>query len=68
MSKKVLTQTLHRLESSGLIVRRAIRSAPPGSEYALTPLGRSLLEPVVALSRWAEDNAEAIVAAQERTP
>jgi DNA-binding HxlR family transcriptional regulator len=68
ISKKVLTQTLRRLEGSGLVRRRAIRSAPPGAEYALTTLGESLLEPVTVLARWAEQHAEQVAAAREGTP
>jgi DNA-binding HxlR family transcriptional regulator len=65
ISKKVLTQTLRRLESSGLVRRRAIRAAPPGAEYALTPLGESLVEPVSVLARWAEQHAEQVAAARD---
>jgi DNA-binding HxlR family transcriptional regulator len=65
ISKKVLTQTLRRLEGSGLVRRRAIPSAPPGAEYALTGLGESLLEPVTVLARWAEQHGEQVVAAAE---
>jgi len=58
ISKKMLTQTLRRLEARGLVERRRLAGAPPGVEYRLTELGRSLLEPVRALSQWAEDHAE----------
>jgi DNA-binding HxlR family transcriptional regulator len=68
ISKKVLTQTLRRLEGSGLVRRRAIRSAPPGAEYALTGLGESLVEPVTVLARWAEQHAEQVAAARDGTP
>jgi DNA-binding HxlR family transcriptional regulator len=51
ISKKMLTQTLRRLGDNGLVERRALRTAPPGAEYHLTDLGRSLLEPLAALSR-----------------
>jgi DNA-binding HxlR family transcriptional regulator len=67
ISKKVLTQTLRRLEGSGLVRRRAIPSAPPGAEYALTGLGESLLEPVTVLARWAEQHGEQVVEAAEGT-
>jgi DNA-binding HxlR family transcriptional regulator len=30
ISKKMLTQTLRKLESKGLVERRALRTAPPG--------------------------------------
>jgi DNA-binding HxlR family transcriptional regulator len=53
ISKKMLAETLRRLERNGLVARRAISSAPAGVEYRLTPLGESLLEPVRVLSRWA---------------
>lgn len=60
ISKKVLTQTLRKLERNGLVERRALRTAPPGAEYRLTPLGQSLLGPVSELARWAEEHAEAL--------
>ena len=66
ISKKMLTQTLRKLEVNGLIVRRVIPSAPPGAEYALTPLGQTLLVPVVELARWAEQNGEQVAAEQDR--
>jgi DNA-binding HxlR family transcriptional regulator len=66
ISKKMLTQTLRKLEVNGLVERRALREAPPGMEYRLTPLGRTLLEPVRSLSRWAEEHADELLAAQER--
>jgi hypothetical protein len=48
--KKMLTQTLRKLESSRPVERRALRSPPPCAEYRLTEFGRSLLEPVRSLS------------------
>ena len=51
ISKKMLTQTLRKLEANGLIERRVLAAAPPGAEYRLTPLGLTLLEPVRSLSR-----------------
>ena len=66
ISKKMLTQTLRKLESNGLVDKRTLRTAPPGTEYRLTELGRSLLEPVQALSQWAEANTEALLDARER--
>jgi DNA-binding HxlR family transcriptional regulator len=66
ISKKMLVQTLRKLERNGLIQRRAIRARPPGVEYRLTPLGESLLEPIGMLSRWAETHADDVVRAQDR--
>jgi len=66
VSKKMLTQTLRKLEGHGLVERRERPAAPVRVEYRLTELGATLLGPVESLSRWAEDNAEGILAAQDR--
>jgi DNA-binding HxlR family transcriptional regulator len=66
ISAKVLTQTLRRLERAGLVARTAYAEAPPRVEYALTELGRSLLEPIGAFGRWAEEHADEVLAAEER--
>lgn len=58
ISKKMLTQTLRKLERNHLVTRRALATAPAGAEYQLTELGRSLLGPVSVLARWAEEHAE----------
>lgn len=58
VSKKMLTQTLRKLERNALVERRSLATAPPGVEYRLTSLGHSLLEPVSVLARWAEEHAE----------
>lgn len=57
ISPKILTQTLRRLERDGLVRRQVHPTSPPSVEYALTPLGRSLLDPSRALRAWAEANA-----------
>lgn len=63
ISKKMLTQTLRKLERSGLVRRRVLATAPAGVEYELTELGHTLLGPVEVLARWAEDHADALAAA-----
>jgi DNA-binding HxlR family transcriptional regulator len=68
ISKKVLTQTLRRLERHGLVARQAFAVVPPRVEYGLTELGATLLEPIAALTRWAEDNGAKVVAALEGPP
>ncbi|WP_211245573.1 winged helix-turn-helix transcriptional regulator [Actinomadura oligospora] len=66
VSDKVLTESLHRLLANGLVARRSFAEAPPRVEYALTPLGRTLLEgPLLALGHWLEGHAEELLAAQE---
>lgn len=54
VSQKVLTQTLRSLERDGLVSRKVHPDASPRVEYALTPLGRTLLEPLQTLCRWTE--------------
>src|SRR4051795_1264471 len=56
VSKKMLTQTLRALERDGLLTRTVYAEVPPKVEYDLTPLGRSFLEPVTTLCKWATDN------------
>ncbi|MFC4082559.1 winged helix-turn-helix transcriptional regulator [Amycolatopsis samaneae] len=65
ISTKVLTEALRRLEYSGLIDRRA-EDVPSRVEYALTELGASLLGPIEAFGRWAHENGDEVMAAQER--
>ncbi|MFP2957898.1 winged helix-turn-helix transcriptional regulator [Myxococcus sp. 1LA] len=56
LTQKALTQCLRRLERNGLIERRIIPISPVGVEYAMTPLGRSLLEPFKTLYAWMNAN------------
>jgi DNA-binding HxlR family transcriptional regulator len=57
ISKKMLTQTLHKLERNGLVEREA-------RVYALTALGASLLGVVGALAGWAEEHTDALLEAR----
>lgn len=65
ISQRMLTLTLRGLERDGLVSRHVEPTVPPRVEYALTDLGRTLLEPVRALAQWALDHREAIHAAQQ---
>ncbi|MBT9288456.1 winged helix-turn-helix transcriptional regulator [Prosthecodimorpha staleyi] len=64
VSQKVLSETLRSLERDGLVDRAVFATVPVTVEYSITPLGRTLVETAQALTRWAEANVEAIVAAQ----
>jgi DNA-binding HxlR family transcriptional regulator len=66
VAPKVLTQTLRALERDGLITRHVYAEVPPRVEYALTPLGRSLTEPLGVVQEWAERNVSKVMAARER--
>ena len=56
VSQRMLTLTVRGLERDGLIARTVTPSIPPRVDYALTDLGRSLLDPVSALGDWAIAN------------
>ncbi len=56
ISQRMLTLTLRGLERDGLVSRTVFPTIPPRVDYALTPLGVTLLEPVTALGAWANDN------------
>lgn len=53
ISKRMLTQTLRALERDGLVTRHVFPTTPPSVEYRLSPLGRSVHEPLAALADWA---------------
>jgi DNA-binding HxlR family transcriptional regulator len=64
VAPKVLAQTLRRMERDGLVTREVFAEVPPRVEYALTDLGRSLIEPIAVLGNWAEVHVGQITAAQ----
>jgi len=66
ISQRMLTLTLRGLERDGLVTRTVFPSVPPRVDYALTPLGETLLEPVLALAAWAGEHREDIQAARDR--
>ncbi|MDG4553594.1 MAG: helix-turn-helix domain-containing protein [Candidatus Competibacter sp.] len=64
ISQRMLTLCLRGLERDGLIKRTVYAVMPPHVEYELTPLGRSLTEPVIALGTWAFEHIADIEAAR----
>jgi DNA-binding HxlR family transcriptional regulator len=66
ISQRMLTLTLRALERDGLVLRTVFPTIPPRVEYALTELGRSLLEPVSGLGLWARRNRAVIEDARRR--
>lgn len=64
VTQKALTQCLRRLERNGLVSRRVIAGSPIGVEYAITPLGSSLKEPIRALHAWTLDHEAEILTAR----
>ena len=68
VSQKMLTQTLRGLERDGLVERKVYAVIPPRVEYSLSPLGETLVAPLSALCRWAEEHFWEVERARERTP
>jgi DNA-binding HxlR family transcriptional regulator len=66
ISQRMLTLTLRGLERDGLVTRTIFPTIPPRVDYELTDLGRTLLEPVLAISQWAERHREEIQASRLR--
>lgn len=66
ISKRMLTQSLRELERDGLVSREVFPTKPPSVEYTLTPMGESLLHPIMELIGWAEKYMPAIDKARAR--
>jgi DNA-binding HxlR family transcriptional regulator len=64
ISQRMLTVTLRGLERDGLATRTVHPTVPPRVDYALTPLGRTLLDTVCDLVRWAAEHVPEIDAAR----
>ncbi len=56
ISQKMLTVTLRTLEADGLVSRTVFPEVPPRVEYAITPLGESLIPHIEGLAKWAHEN------------
>lgn len=65
ISQKVLTQALRKLERNGIITRTVYPVVPPKVEYALSPIGRSLVSTLNTLSSWAETHFPEVLSARE---
>ncbi|MGB7194010.1 winged helix-turn-helix transcriptional regulator [Collimonas pratensis] len=60
ISQQMLTRTLKVLERDGLVERTVRTTSPPQVDYALTPFGHSLSEPVRELAIWALANLDTL--------
>ncbi|MGN5379714.1 winged helix-turn-helix transcriptional regulator [Streptomyces lasalocidi] len=65
VSPKMLTQTLRTLERDGIVSRTVTPSVPVRVDYALTPLGSSLVGLLTAVKAWAETHFDDVRAARE---
>lgn len=68
VSQKMLTQTLQTLEQCGLVHREVYAVIPPKVEYSLTPLGQTLLDPILAIKRWSDTYMEQVTAIRGQSP
>ncbi|SDU68876.1 winged helix-turn-helix transcriptional regulator [Gordonia westfalica] len=66
VSQKSLTSTLRRLERNGIVERRMLSTRPVSVEYCITPLGKTVREPIDGLLEWASKHLPAIDAARQR--
>lgn len=66
ISQRMLTLTLRGLERDGMVTRTVFPTIPPRVDYALTPLGDSLRQPISALGEWAYANRKDIELARAR--
>ena len=66
ISQKMLTQTLRKLERDGLVTRHVYPEVPPRTEYELTKLGHTLIEPMGALCDWAGAHLAELEQARKR--
>ena len=60
ISQRMLTLTLKRLETDGIVTRTLFPSVPPRVDYELTELGQTLRGALVPLHLWAARNKESI--------
>jgi DNA-binding HxlR family transcriptional regulator len=66
ISQRMLTQTLHELQRDGYVHREVFPTKPPGVEYSLTELGRSMFKALNVLIEWADENHARVTAARRR--
>ncbi|WDZ84610.1 winged helix-turn-helix transcriptional regulator [Micromonospora cathayae] len=64
VTAKVLAETLRAMRRDGLVTRTAYPENPPRVEYALTPLGRTLIDLLDAARRWTDDHLAEVLAAR----
>lgn len=59
ISQKVLTSELRTLEAFSMLHRTVYPEVPPRVEYELTELGRSFMEAMHPVMRWAVEHKDA---------
>jgi DNA-binding HxlR family transcriptional regulator len=62
----MLTLSLRNLERDGLVIRTVFPEIPPRVEYELTPLGRTLTDPLDTLWTWAAQHGADVREARQK--
>ncbi|MEV4675539.1 MULTISPECIES: winged helix-turn-helix transcriptional regulator [Actinomadura] len=65
VTQKSLTATLRRLERNGIIEREVTSTRPVAITYRITPLGKTLRDPVDVLLAWASQHMPSIERARD---
>lgn len=65
ITHKALSEALRRMERNGLVSRRVVETRPLGVEYSITPLGKSLQEPCLAIAAWVAKHSNDVLTSQQ---
>ena len=65
VSKRMLAETLRKLERDGFVSRKVYASVPPKVEYQLCPLGAELAAQLQPLVEWANRNQDKVRSARK---
>ena len=65
VTQKSLTATLRRLERNGIVEREVVSSRPVAVEYRISPLGKTLREPVTTLLAWVDTHLPDVESARD---
>ena len=60
ITQKMLTQQLRHLERDGLVTRTYFAEVPARVEYAIAPLGQTLVPMLTQLCEWADVHADTV--------
>ena len=64
VTQKSLAATLRRLERNGIVERSVLSTRPVAVEYRITPLGKTLRQPIDAVLDWLSTHAAEVAQAQ----
>ncbi|MBY5748711.1 transcriptional regulator [Rhizobium leguminosarum bv. viciae] len=67
ISEKVLIQQLRELVAMNVLVRHDHQQVPPVVDYALTPFGETLVQALVPLCEWGNQNRAQVAGTLQRS-